>query len=146
MSGRSFVVGAWASMVDADDRRFHEMRYLMLVCVDPDVTDADRATAPDIDDWLDDVADVRVMGNELQALRTARTVRVRDGQTLVTDGPYTESKEWIAGFDILEVPDLEAAIKVAAAHPMAYGGRIEVRPFAEVEATASQRPQDKEPR
>jgi hypothetical protein len=114
------------------------MRYLMLVCVDPDVIDADRQAAPDIDDWLDEVASVRVMGNELQPLRTAKTVRVRGGRTLVTDGPYTESKEWIAGFDILEVPDVDAAIRVAASHPMAYGGRIEVRPFAEVEATASE--------
>ncbi|MET0772864.1 MAG: YciI family protein, partial [Candidatus Limnocylindrales bacterium] len=84
------------------------MRYLMLVCVEPGVSEADRAAAPDIDDWLDDVASVRVVGNELQGLGTAKTVRVRGGQTLVTDGPFTESKEWIAGFDILEVPDLDA--------------------------------------
>jgi hypothetical protein len=115
------------------------MRYLMLVCVEPGVSEADRAAAPDIDDWLDDVAAVRVMGNELLRPSAAKTVRVRDGQTLVTDGPYTEAAEWIAGFDILEVPDLDAALKVAAAHPMAYAGRIEVRAFAEVEATASSR-------
>lgn len=116
------------------------MRYLMLVCVDPDATDADRAGAPDIDAWLDEVANLRVMGNELQGLDTARTVRVRGGRTLVTDGPFTESKEWIAGFDILDVPDLDEALEVAAAHPMAHAGRIELRPFADVEATASQRP------
>jgi hypothetical protein len=115
------------------------MRYLMLVCVEPGVSEADRAAAPDVDDWIDDVAAVRVMGNELQRPDTAKTVRVRDGETLVTDGPFTESREWIAGFDILEVPDLDAALRVAAAHPMAYAGRIEVRPFADVEATASSR-------
>ena len=119
------------------------MRYLMLVCVEPDVPEADRSAAPDIDDWLDDFATERVMGNELQGRRTAKTVRVRGGRTIVTDGPFTESKEWIGGFDILEVPDLDAALRIAAAHPMAYAGSIEVRPFAEVEATASQRPRER---
>jgi hypothetical protein len=56
-------------------------------------------------------------------------VRVRGGERLVTDGPYTESKEWIAGFDVLECDTIEQAIDIAAAHPMAYGGRIEVRAF-----------------
>ena len=48
---------------------------------------------------------------------------------LVTDGPFTESKEWIAGFDILECDDLDEAIAIAARHPQANGGKIELRPF-----------------
>ena len=60
-------------------------------------------------------------------------MRVRDGELLVTDGPFTESKEWIAGFDILECDDLDEAIEVASRHPMARGGRIELRPFHPVD-------------
>jgi hypothetical protein len=54
---------------------------------------------------------------------------VSRGQLLVTDGPFTESKEWIAGFDILECNDLDEAIAIAARHPMAKGGKLELRPF-----------------
>jgi len=115
------------------------MRYLMLVCVEPEATEEDWRSVPDIDGWLRDVADIRVMGNELQGTATAKTVRVRDGRTLITDGPYTEANEWIAGFDILDAPDLERALQAAAAHPVALVGRIEVRPFAPVEATAAER-------
>ena len=56
-------------------------------------------------------------------------MRVRDGKLLVTDGPFTESKEWIAGFAILDAPDLDAAIELAARNPMACEGRIELRPI-----------------
>lgn len=115
------------------------MRYLMLVCVEPETPTLDRDGIPDIDDWIDDVAPVRVLGNELLGTSSARTVRVRDGRTMVTDGPFTESREWIAGFDILDVPDLGMALEVAAAHPMAHLGCIELRPFAPVQATASVR-------
>ena len=56
-------------------------------------------------------------------------MRVRDGKTLLTDGPFAETKEQICGFDIIECADLDEAIAVAAQHPMAWEGRVEVRPF-----------------
>ena len=68
-------------------------------------------------------------GVRMESPENATTVRVRDGKTLTTDGPFAETKEWIAGFDLLECDDLDAAIEVAAAHPMAFVGRIELRPF-----------------
>ena len=105
------------------------MRYIMFVCVDPDHTAEDAAAAPDIDDWLVAVEPNRVIGERLRPPADARTVRVRGGERLVTDGPYTESKEWIAGFDVLECDTIDQALDLAAAHPMAYGGRIEVRAF-----------------
>ena len=116
------------------------MRYLMLVCVDPDHTEADRAAAPEIDEWVDQTTNdgTRVMGERLRPTRDARTVRVRGGEVLVTDGPFTESKEWIAGFDVLECADLDAAVAIAARHPMAYAGRIEVRAFWSDEEDAAQ--------
>ena len=56
-------------------------------------------------------------------------MRVRKGELLVTDGPFTESKEWIAGYDIIECADLDEAIDYVSRHPMARIGRIEIRPF-----------------
>jgi hypothetical protein len=54
-------------------------------------------------------------------------VRLREGTTLVTDGPFTEAKEFIVGYDLLECDSMDEAIAIAAAHPMARVGRIEIR-------------------
>ena len=69
------------------------------------------------------------MGERLRPAGQAKTVRVRGGKVLVTDGPFAEAKEVILGFDILECADMDEAIAVAAAHPMARAGRLEVRAF-----------------
>jgi hypothetical protein len=72
----------------------------------------------------------RIKGGEaLQPTATATTVRVRDGERMLTDGPYAETKDQIAGFDIIECADLDEAIDVASKHPMAWAGMIELRPF-----------------
>lgn len=68
-----------------------------------------------------------VFRRRLQPVEDATTVRVRGSTLLITDGPFTESKEWIAGFAILEVTDLDEAVTLAATHPMARFGAIEVR-------------------
>jgi hypothetical protein len=70
-------------------------------------------------------------GGGLQPTSTATTVRVVDGKTQVLDGPYADSKEQLAGFHIVEVPDLDAAISWAARCPTALHGVVEVRPFLE---------------
>jgi hypothetical protein len=59
----------------------------------------------------------------------ASTVRVRAGEVVVSDGPYAETKEWMAGFDVIECADMDEAIDIAAKHPVAEYGMIEVRPF-----------------
>ena len=59
----------------------------------------------------------------------AKTVTLDNGVPVVSDGPYLEAKEWVAGFDILECRDLDEAIEVAAKHPMARRGTLELRPF-----------------
>jgi hypothetical protein len=107
------------------------MQYMMFVVADPDHTTDDDEAAPDIETWLDDVTSsgVRKIGDRLRPCQDATTVRVRSGELLITDGPFAETKEWIAGFDLIECDDLDTAIEVAAAHPMAYAGRIELRPF-----------------
>ncbi len=71
-------------------------------------------------------------GNQLQAPDTATTVRVQDGQTLTTDGPFVAVKEALGGYLIFEADDLDAAIALAARIPAArLGGGVEVRPVVE---------------
>jgi hypothetical protein len=112
------------------------MKYLMLVCWDAETMDA--LTEPDPNEtpdesfpWLDDLRarGIWVTGDQLAPPRRARSVRVRDGKTMVTDGPFAESKEAVGGFDILECGSLEEAVEIAAGHPVAQMGTIEVRPL-----------------
>ena len=71
-------------------------------------------------------------GLQLQPPETATTVRVQDGKTLTTDGPFVEIKEAIGGYLIFEADDLDAAIELASRIPAAsMGGAIEVRPIVE---------------
>ncbi|MEV4513296.1 YciI family protein [Dactylosporangium sp. NPDC049525] len=110
------------------------MKYMMFVCTDAE-PDTDTAPEPDIDEWVaqNDRSGRRLLGNELAPLSSATTVRVRNGELLVSDGPFAETKEVIVGFDLLECADLDEAIEVARAHPMARYGRLEIRPYATVE-------------
>jgi hypothetical protein len=75
----------------------------------------------------------------LQPIRTARSVRVRNGQVSVTDGPFTETKEILAGFYMIEAASLDEAVQVAAEIPPARVGTIEVRPVRELVSTTGQR-------
>ena len=68
-------------------------------------------------------------GKALQPTRTATTVRVREGKRLVTDGPFAETKEQLGGFYLIEAPDLDRALDMAAKIPAARYGCIEVRPI-----------------
>lgn len=71
-------------------------------------------------------------GEELADTDTATTVRVQDGQTLTTDGPFVETKETLGGFYLFEADDLDAALEMAARIPAARnGGAVEVRPVVE---------------
>lgn len=69
-----------------------------------------------------------VAASELHPRDTAQTVRVPGGELLVTDGSFTESTEWIAGFAILECSTLDEAVEIASRNPIPYQGRLEVRP------------------
>lgn len=72
---------------------------------------------------------IRLAGDQLAPPRRARSVRVRSGTTTVTDGPFTETKEAVGGLDLLECGSLEEAVEIAASHPLAQTGTIEVRPL-----------------
>jgi hypothetical protein len=115
------------------------MKYLLLVCwdtermngqsePDPSATQAeDEEPFP----WVDNLQaqGIWLTGDQLSPPRRARSVRVRGGKKMVTDGPFTETKEAIGGFDLLECNSLEDAVEIAASHPMAEVGTIEVRPL-----------------
>jgi hypothetical protein len=75
-----------------------------------------------------------VAAEALQPVRTAVTVRVRSGKLSVTDGPFAETKEQLAGFYLVEAKDLNEAIQLAAKIPPARVGGIEVRPIRELRA------------
>ena len=113
------------------------MKFMMLVCVDADQFTADEEAAEPAeaaDDggsfpWLDQMVarGIRRDGDRLRPVAEAKTVQNRDGQLLVSDGPFAETKEVICGYDILECADIDEAVRVAAAHPVAAFGKIEVR-------------------
>ena len=75
-----------------------------------------------------------VGGEALQPTQTATTVRVRDGRTLTTDGPFAETKEALGGFYQIEAKDLDEALQLGAACPGAKHGSIEVRPLVDFSA------------
>ena len=107
------------------------MKYLMLVCTDPNYTPGQDDGAPDVEDWVAEMdgKGIRLMGNRIRPASDSTTVRVRNGQVLLTDGPYAETKEQLAGFYLIDVPDLDAAISWATRCPGAARGSIEVRPI-----------------
>lgn len=76
-------------------------------------------------------ADPEVGGHELDGSDTAKVVRVRDGQRIVTDGPFAETKEIVGGMFLLELPDLDEAIRLASLVPSAETGAVEIRPIAQ---------------
>jgi hypothetical protein len=119
---------------DFTERPVRGRRYLMLVVAEPAGTRAPDDDATEDDDpeaWVREMdgRGVRQFGEVLRRPGDATFVRRRDGEVLVTDGGFAEAKEWVAGFDLIEVDDLAEAIEVAAKHPMARGGAIELRPL-----------------
>jgi hypothetical protein len=98
--------------------------------------EAAAARAEEVPKWealFNELGPTGVLGSgfELDSPTTAKTVRVRDGETLITDGPFAESKEQIGGLMELEVEDLDAAIAVAARIPVAFRASVELRPVIE---------------
>ena len=113
------------------------MQYMLLIYVDPatyaGVTDEQNqaemaeyfAFGPSLRE-----RGIEVSGEGLQPITTATTVRVRDGQALITDGPFAETKEHLGGFYLVDVPDLDAAIEIAQRIPDVRRGSVEIRPVA----------------
>jgi hypothetical protein len=113
------------------------VRYLLLIYEEPPgtpPTEADWAAMMteygSFTSWLEERGWIRTAA-ALQDVATATTVTVRDGERLVTDGPFAETKEQLGGFYVVDVPSLDDAIEAAARIPGARSGKIEIRPIAE---------------
>jgi hypothetical protein len=109
-----------------------ELQHILFVCVDgiPDTDEVEAQIARDCKAWREQLfqSGTQVVS---QPLDDPKMVRVRDGETLVTDGPFVETKEFLAGIDILRCETQEEAIGWAAKHPLAGFHQIEVRGFVD---------------
>ena len=113
------------------------MKYMLIHCIDESAERNRRPEdlqpgAPSIESWLDEMEGRGVLlhGDRLRYVSDATTVQVRSQELLVSDGPFAETKEQIAGYDVIDCADLDEAIEVASKHPTAWYGTIEVRPIA----------------
>jgi hypothetical protein len=111
------------------------MRYALLIYERPSAYDQfhDEERRAISAEYLAIGADPRVVaGARLQPVELSTTVRVEEGETLVTDGPFADTKEVFGGYYLLEADDLDAAIEIAARIPAArLGGSVEIRPLLE---------------
>jgi len=109
------------------------MRYLFLICGDQDTLDRAPELMADENPmaWMEQMQarGIRQLGHRLRPAAEATTRRVRDGDVLLADGPFAETAEVVGGFDLMECADLDEAIEVAAKHPFAALGSIEIRPL-----------------
>jgi hypothetical protein len=116
------------------------VRYILLIYGDEqgwtNVTPEDQAKElqayEDFGKWLTEKGWMRA-GDALQPSNSATAVRVKDGKTVTTDGPFAETKEQLGGYYLIECDNLDQAIEAAARIPGAQGGTIEVRPIMELE-------------
>ncbi|MFE3447193.1 YciI family protein [Nocardia sp. NPDC059180] len=124
-------------LLDRDRLVGHDdgMKYVLLIC-------DDETTSPTMEEIAADPAyrafaaevdrrGASIGGARLRPVADATTVRIRNGETLVSDGPFAETKDFIGGIDIIDCADLDDAIAIAARHPYASWGCIEIRPVWE---------------
>ncbi|WP_026926999.1 YciI family protein [Granulicoccus phenolivorans] len=111
------------------------MKYALLICDDETISpsQAELAADPVHRAWDADLArrGAEVFGARLRPVADATTIRVRGGETLVSDGPFAETKDLVGGIVILECADVDEAIEIAAGHPWAQRGCVEIRPIWE---------------
>jgi hypothetical protein len=112
------------------------MKYLCLIYMNEEERDAIPAEQweplmKEGFDWADEFRERGVFldGNPLQPVRTAVTVRRKRGELSFTDGPFAETKEQLAGYTLIEAPDMEAAKEIAALLPPGRVGTVEIRPL-----------------
>ena len=118
-------------------------QYMLLITVPPD-----REAPPEEGQaWVEYTQELAgsgalMAGDALEWIDSATTVRLEDGETMITDGPFAEAKEYLAGYYVIDVPDLDAALAWAAKLPhMAYGS-TEVRPVMVTPASAGSAPRE----
>jgi hypothetical protein len=132
---------AGCAIMAARPAEVRRMQFLLLVYTDPALLDA--LPEGEFDRWMkgciehaDDLKrEGRLLASQqLEPPATAKSVRVRQGRTQVLDGPFAETKEVLAGFNLVEADSLEEAVRMAEAFPWTRTGSIEVRPVRDFEA------------
>jgi len=115
------------------------MRYLLMICTDESAgaavsPDEAAASTAEYGRFMEEMGTRGVLqgGERLRPTADATTVRVRDGETVTSDGPFAETKEQIGGYFAVDCKDLDEAIEIAAKIPSARDGSIEVRPIWEM--------------
>ena len=119
------------------------MQYMLIIA-----NDSETHPKPGDREWEEMLADyyafnqhltsqsIKFSGDPLMPPHTATTVRIRDQKTLTSDGPFAETKEWVSGFYIVDVKDLDEALVLAAMIPSAKYGCVEVRPVLQMHTAA----------
>jgi hypothetical protein len=111
------------------------VKYALLICDDEQVSPSNEELAADPvhQAWQADLdrRGARLTGMRLRPIVDSTTVRVRDGETLVSDGPFAETKDFVGGIVVVECANLDEAIEIAAGHPYARWGGVEIRPIWE---------------
>ncbi len=117
------------------------MKYLMLIYTDMSIMDALPAGEFEtrMRGCLEHADELRAAGTlhdsqQLQPPSTAKTLRVREARSSVTDGPFAETKEMLAGFNLIEADSFDEAVRIAAEFPWAATGAIEIRPIGDMDA------------
>jgi hypothetical protein len=116
------------------------MKFMLVIYNDPKLSDALPQTETDgmMRECLTHADDLRRDGfltdsQMLEGAETAKSVRIRNGRTKVTDGPFSEAKEVLGGFNLIEASDMSEAIRIAAEFPWARTGCVEIRPVRDIE-------------
>jgi hypothetical protein len=117
------------------------MKFMLLIYNDPALLEALPDGQADVmmRDCFEHADELRQSGcliesQQLEAPHTARSVRIRQGRVHATDGPYTEAKEMLGGFNLIEAESMEEAVRIAAEFPWARTGCVEVRPVRDIAA------------
>jgi hypothetical protein len=113
LTNRADEIATWQNLSDADQQRLRA---------------EEMPKWGELFSWIEQKG-LKVEGLELEEPSHARTVRVRDGETLVIDGPYAETKEQIGGFFVVDCDDLDDAIELASRVPVARKASVEIRPL-----------------
>ena len=125
------------------------MKFLCLICAEKVMEQMTEADAEkhyrDYEAFMEEIrkSGYCLASEALQSVQTATTVRMRNGKLSVTDGPFAETKEQLAGFYMIEARDLNEAIQIAARIPPARVGSIEVRPIRPIRETVAESQQRK---
>ncbi|MFY9863672.1 MAG: YciI family protein, partial [Trebonia sp.] len=110
------------------------MRYMLIHAADPELASKwdDEAQAA-FTSWIEETirSGVNLQGSRLRPTTDATTVKIRDGELIITDGPFVETKEQVAGYDLLECASADEAVRWASRHPSSWVGAIEVRALPE---------------